>query len=428
MDHAAEYLRCVAFIFFLSFKPSEPHLSTYLKDVKNLTKEQRDAEVYTVYTYGSLLVVFMLAVSKVISLGDKRCAGCIGDKTIILLGCGGRVATRLLLLFGEGLRAMQLMQAVYSVGIVGEVAFYAYCLKVIPGQSQRLTALTQTAYLISHTFAGILGDWLLDNTAIGLVGLMWTSACSVFIASLIACTFRSVEPDSAINIPEPMAMVRVVYAKRRFWVSSLWWITSYPLYQTVYGYETSIYYDNIKGADNNGTIFALGLLAGAACSLLLSLKSVEAAASRVPFVVLLLMSCVITAATGVMAWDASEEWALAASFAVFFMSWSFANTFFFGETRRAVDDWVTTSRQPLLHHDAAATRVISTIFILNSAVGNVVNGVLAVVLFTWLSLDVETVVKHLVMVQTLVTLAMALLVAIGVASACAPPSGSVEMH
>ena len=38
-------------------------------------------------------------------------------------------------------------QVAFSVGLVGEFAFYAYCLKVIPGESQRLTALVQSSQL-----------------------------------------------------------------------------------------------------------------------------------------------------------------------------------------------------------------------------------------------------------------------------------------
>lgn len=412
MDHTIDYFRCVAFIFFLSFKPSEPHLSAYLKEVKHLTKHQRDAEVYTIYTYGSLLVVSLLALSKVVSLKGSRHPAFMSDKAIILLGCSGRMATRLLLLFGEGLLAMQLMQIVYSVGIIGEIAFYAYCLKVVPGQSQRLTAFTQASYLISHTCAGILGDWLLDHTTIGLVGLMWISAASVFTALLIACTLRSVEPDLVARALQPADHLGAIYSSRCFWLSSLWWVLSYPLYQTIYGYESSIYYDNIKGHDHNGTIFAIGLLAGAACSLLPSLKGVEVAMSRVTLLVLLLSSCVLVATTSIMAWGTSSELAFAVSFMVFFMSWSFANTLFYGETRRAVDAGMVLAQVPHMERDAMATHVVSTVFILNSAVGNLMNGVLAVILFTWLELDVETVFKDLGVVQATVTMVVALLWAI----------------
>ena len=38
-------------------------------------------------------------------------------------------------------------QVAFSVALVGEFAFYAYCLKVIPGESQRLTALVQSSQL-----------------------------------------------------------------------------------------------------------------------------------------------------------------------------------------------------------------------------------------------------------------------------------------
>lgn len=377
----------------------------FLIEVKHLTKHQRDAEVYTIYTYGSLVVVFLLAMAKILGLkGRLRCPSLVSDKAIILLGCSGRMATRLLLLYGTGLRAMQLMQVVYSLGIAGEFAFYAYCLKVVPGQSQRLTAITQATYLVSHTIAGLLGDWLLKYTDIGLMGLMQISACSVFTASLIACTFRTVEPDVEVAIPHARNLLVAIYRSRHFWLSSLWWTWSYTIYSTVYGYESSIYFDSIKGHDDNGTIFAIGLLAGAACALLLSLDSVQASALHIPLTVFVSSSLVLAVTTAAMGSSAQAEWFLPISFTVFFMSWSFANTLFYGETRRAVDTGVTQADRSDQDSEALATRVVSAVFILNSAVGTLANGLLALVLFTWLGLSVEAVFRLLAALQAAVTL------------------------
>jgi len=445
MGYFLDYLRCSAFIFFLSFKPSEPHLSAYLNDVKHLTKHQRDAQVYTIYTYGSLVVVAILAVARVISFTSLRNTIFMSDRSTILLGCSGRLAARTLLLFGKSLFAMQVMQIAYSIGIIGEIAFYAYCLKVIPRQSQKLTAITQTSYLFSHTAAGILGDWLLRHTDIGLVGLMWISACSVLTASLIACTLRSVDVDKSVTAagaaagravgsgssgdgtaefmaceaaaclvevatPQPRTMFVAIYSSRRFWLSTLWWILSYPLYQTVYGYESSIYYDCIKGSDNNGSIFAIGLLAGAACSLLLSLEIVEVSASGMSLFVFVLLSLVLSIMTGIMGRGQSNEWVLGISFATFFMSWSFANTLFYGETRRAVDSGLTQA-EAASNNEAhpLAIRIVSTIFIVNSALGTLVNGLLAFVLFTWLELDTEVIFRAMAIIQFIITLAVSLL-------------------
>jgi len=76
----------------------------------------------------------------------------LSDKSMILAGAAGRMATRLVLLSGTGLRAMQLMRVAFSLGIVAEVAFYAQVLKVVPLQHvQRLVAITQSCYLVAHS-------------------------------------------------------------------------------------------------------------------------------------------------------------------------------------------------------------------------------------------------------------------------------------
>ena len=67
---------------------------------------------------------------------------------------------------------------------------------------------------------------------------------------------------------------------------------------------------------------------------------------------------------------------------------------------------------PLVERKIVAARVVSTVFILNSAVGSLLNGLLAFVLFTWLALDVEVVFQHLTVVQAGVTVMSALLLMI----------------
>ncbi|CAE7532059.1 Slc19a2 [Symbiodinium sp. CCMP2592] len=377
------------------------------RDVKHLTKHERDAEVYTVYTYGSLIVVCFCAAAKLISL--RKATSRFSDKALILLGCSGRLATRFLLLFGDSLFSMQLMQMAFAVGLVGELAFYAYCLKVLPGESQRLTAVCQASYLVSHTLAGFCGDWLLLATSIGLVGLFWISALSVVLALLIALTLHDAEPDTGDELPEARVLLVSAYRSRNFWLSALWWTCSYPLYQVVYGYESSLYADNIRGPDHNGTIFAVGLLAGAACSSFLTCQEVERICSRIPLVTFLLQSFLLASMAAIMAWTSTVEWSLGVSFTVFFMSWSFANTLFYGETRRAVDRASADRGLCGEHGEAVSGQVVSAVFLLNSAAGALLNGLISFVLFNVLGKTTESVFKLLAMFQLGLSMAVLLL-------------------
>eukprot|EP00913_Durusdinium_trenchii_P033934 g31764.t1 len=199
-----------------------------------------------VYTYGSLVVVSIAAILKVYALQFPNFQG-LGDRALIRLGCAARLSTRLLLLFGDSVRSMQLMQVAFAVGLVGELAFWAYCLKAVPSHAQQLTAVAQAAYLVAHTFAGLLGDWLLQLTDIGLTGLMWISFASVGLSCLVALSLPPVDVGGGSipvdRVPWFQAFSRVYRSPRRFWLSTLWWVCSYPAYQTIYGYESSLYAD-----------------------------------------------------------------------------------------------------------------------------------------------------------------------------------------
>ena len=65
-----------------------------------------------------------------------------------VLACCARLVTRVLLLTAPGsLRAMQVMQVTFALGLTAEVVFAAYVLNLVPGEGQRLTAVTQAAFL-----------------------------------------------------------------------------------------------------------------------------------------------------------------------------------------------------------------------------------------------------------------------------------------
>ncbi|CAL1134853.1 unnamed protein product [Cladocopium goreaui] len=420
MAATASYLQCIGLIFFWSFKPSEPHLSAYLVEVKHFSKHQRDAEIYTVYSYGSLVVVTLCALVKVYTLRLPNFKG-LGNKALILLGAGARVATRVLLLYGTTLWQMQLMQVAFSVGLVGEFAFYAYCLKVIPGESQRLTALVQSSYLVSHTLAGLLGDWLLHHTDLGLVGLLWIAAVSVFLSCPLACSLKEVDKLDRPAV-SPKVLWGIYSSPRYFWLSTLWWVLSYPAYQTIYGYESSLYADRFSDAaiDHNGSIFAVALLCGALSSATLSWHSVERRVRQTPTSVFVLLSCLLSGSMVAMGWFHSE-WNLALSFTVFFILWSFANALFYGETRRSVDAGLDALHLGEQERKSITASVVSTVFMLNSAVGTLVNGIISFVAFNCLDLSVERVFQAMAILQGSLTV-LVIGLALGVQRVSSPRS------
>eukprot|EP00971_Amphidinium_carterae_P210350 4173500-Amphidinium_carterae.1 len=90
-----DYVRTAGVIALLSFKPSEPHLTKYLTDVKGLSLDDVNNTVYPVGTYATMVMLVILVVSK--AIGTQLASHCVlTDKFLIVLGCGGRLATRFL--------------------------------------------------------------------------------------------------------------------------------------------------------------------------------------------------------------------------------------------------------------------------------------------------------------------------------------------
>ena len=121
----------------------------------------------------------------------------------------------------------------------------------------------------------------------------------------------------------------------------------------------------------------------------------ERICSRMPLVTFLLQSFLLASMAAIMAWTSAVELSLGASFTVFFMSWSFANTLFYGETRRAVDCASADRGLRGQHGDAVCGQVVSAVFLLNSAAGALLNGLISLVLFNVLAKTTESVFRLL---------------------------------
>jgi hypothetical protein len=100
----------LAVVLLQNFKPSEPHIVPYLRQVKGLSNEDIFLRVFPHFTYSYL--VFTLLV--------PLCAGRWGLVAMLQLGAVCRIATRFLLLYGSSLPAFQLLEWTYGVGIATE--------------------------------------------------------------------------------------------------------------------------------------------------------------------------------------------------------------------------------------------------------------------------------------------------------------------
>lgn len=113
---------------------------------KDFTADQVNNEIYPWSTYAYL--PFLLSLGPLAELVSFRGA--------ILIGLCGRVITRFLLLYGNSVSDMQIMQVTYAMGTAAEDVFSGYVYHVVPlHQYQAVTSYIKASAMISHVAAVI---------------------------------------------------------------------------------------------------------------------------------------------------------------------------------------------------------------------------------------------------------------------------------
>ena len=173
----ATFLLCL-YGFFKEMKPSEPFLTPYLKaPPMNLTEEQLDNQIYPVWTYSYLVVLFM-----VFLVTDL-----LRYKPVIISEGLAYLMTRILLIWARGVLAMQFMQFAYGVATGTEVAYYSYIYAVVDrSHYQVVTSYTRAAVLFGRMLSGVVGQLLISLKVADYLALNYISLVSVSIACLIS--------------------------------------------------------------------------------------------------------------------------------------------------------------------------------------------------------------------------------------------------
>nr|XP_046238248.1 thiamine transporter 1 [Scatophagus argus] len=169
-------LLCV-YGFFSNLRPSEPFLTAYLMGPdKNLTETQVVNEIYPVWTYSYLVLLFPIFLAT-----DYLCY-----KPVLILQATGLVVTYVLLLKVQGLLAMQLLEFFFGLATASEVAYYSYIYSVVePAHYQRVTGYCRSVTLFGSAAGSLTGQLLLSVAKVQLLHLViitLTSAAVAFVA------------------------------------------------------------------------------------------------------------------------------------------------------------------------------------------------------------------------------------------------------
>ncbi|CAH1264606.1 SLC19A3 [Branchiostoma lanceolatum] len=175
----ATILLCL-FGFFKELRPSEPFLTPYLKGPdKNLTEEQVTNEVLPVWTYTyfpTLLVVFLLT-------------DYLRYKPVIVFEGLTLILTWVILVWGQGVALMQVMQVTYGLSTAAEIGYFSYIYSVVPRDRYRkVTGYNRSVVLVGRFAASVIAQALISTKLVGYFALNCFSLGSVCVAFLIGFT------------------------------------------------------------------------------------------------------------------------------------------------------------------------------------------------------------------------------------------------
>ncbi|XP_069802445.1 thiamine transporter 1 isoform X2 [Dendropsophus ebraccatus] len=160
--------------FFASLRPSEPFLTPYLLGPdKNLTERQVFNEIYPVWTYSYLILLFPVFIA----------TDYLRYKPVLLLQGLSLIVTWFMLLYAQGTLAIQFLEFFYGISTATEIAYYSYIYSMVePGVYQRVTSYCRTATLTGYTVGSVTGQVLVSAAGWSLFSLNVISLISVSIA------------------------------------------------------------------------------------------------------------------------------------------------------------------------------------------------------------------------------------------------------
>ncbi|XP_036714100.1 thiamine transporter 2 [Balaenoptera musculus] len=166
------------FGFFSMMRPSEPFLMLYLSGPdKNLTSEEITNEIFPVWTYSYLVLLLPVFI-----LTDY-----VRYKPVIVLQGISFIITWLLLLFGQGVKTMQVVEFFYGMVSATEVAYYAYIYSMVsPEHYQKVSGYCRSATLVAYTVASVLAQLLVSLASLSYFYLNVLSLASVSMAFLFS--------------------------------------------------------------------------------------------------------------------------------------------------------------------------------------------------------------------------------------------------
>ncbi|XP_072020041.1 thiamine transporter 2-like isoform X2 [Amphiura filiformis] len=182
--------------FFKQMRPSEPFLTPYLVDIKNISENAVNNQIYPIWTYS-----YMIALVPVFLFTDF-----LRYKPVIIFESCTYLATWALLLWAWGIPLMKLMQMFYGLATATEIAYYSYIYAVVSEDHyQQVSSYTRSAVLTGSFIAGVLGQLIysLSKNEDTLYTLHIISFTSVAIATIFSLFLPKVDSSTYFHRNDP---------------------------------------------------------------------------------------------------------------------------------------------------------------------------------------------------------------------------------
>ncbi|XP_057601655.1 thiamine transporter 2 [Hippopotamus amphibius kiboko] len=166
------------FGFFSMMRPSEPFFMPYLSGPdKNLTIKEITNEIVPVWTYSYLALLLPVFI-----LTDY-----VRYKPVIILQGISFIVCWLLLLYGQGVKTMKVLEFFYGMVTATEVAYYAYIYSVVsPEHYQKVSGYCRSVTLVAYTAASVMAQLLVSLAGLPYFYLNVISLVSVSVAFLFS--------------------------------------------------------------------------------------------------------------------------------------------------------------------------------------------------------------------------------------------------
>jgi len=182
-------LLCV-FGFMKEFRPSEPFIIPYLTgEWKNFT----DQDIEVIFATGTYIylaqLVFVFLVTDLLRY-----------KPVIVLDGISAIVTWSLLIWGQGIQVMQVMEAFFAFFLAAEVAYYTYIYAQVDKKHyQRVTSHTRAAYLSGRALSGVVSQILVSTGTLDYYQLNFISLSAVTLATVWALFLPPVKHSMYFN-------------------------------------------------------------------------------------------------------------------------------------------------------------------------------------------------------------------------------------